>query len=207
MKKLLLGLMLGAALFLVGCKEEKAAPQEPKIAVLNLGVVFQTSKASVAAAEYMSKMESELQGELEKSSQGLSKDADGNVTKEDMPKFQKLFGDLQQRYNAEQQMVLTRLNAMAMETVDEYRKQHGPEVIIRADQAFSFDPAVDITEKIVKLMDAKQISFEPMLPETPQGDAAGNATAPAGNATAPAPEGNATAPAPADNATAPASSN
>ena len=191
MKKLMLGLMLGTLLFLVGCKEEKAAapaPQEPKVAVLNLSVVFQTSKASVAAAEYMTKMESELQNELEKASSGLAKDADGNVSKDDMPKLQKIFGELQQRYNAEQQMVLTRLNAMATETVDEYRKQHNLEVIIRSDQAFSFDPAIDITEEIIKLMDAKQISFEPMLPETPRDGAAANATAPvpAANATAPA---------------------
>ncbi len=191
MKKLMLGLMLGTMLFLVGCNEEKAAapaPQEPKIAVLNLSVVFQTSKASVAAAEYMTKMESELQSELEKASAGLTKDAEGNVSKDDMPKLQKVFGELQQRYNAEQQMVLTRLNTMATETVDEYRQQHKLEVIIRSDQAFSFDPAVDITEAIIKMMDGKQISFEPMLPETPQGEGASNATAPvpAANATAPA---------------------
>ena len=156
--------------------------------MLNLSVVFQTSKASVAAAEYMTKMESELQSELEKASAGLTKDAEGNVSKDDMPKLQKVFGELQQRYNAEQQMVLTRLNTMATETVDEYRKQHNLEVIIRSDQAFSYDPAVDITEAIIKMMDGKQISFEPMLPETPQGEGASNATAPvpAANATAPA---------------------
>ena len=189
MKKLMLGLMLGTMLFLVGCNEEKApAPQEPKVAVLNLSVVFQTSKASVAAAEYMTKMESELQSELEKASAGLTKDAEGNVSKDDMPKLQKIFGELQQRYNAEQQMVLTRLNTMATETVDEYRKQHNLEVIIRSDQAFSYDPAIDITEEIIKLMDTKQISFEPMLPEGAQGEAAANATAPApaANATVPA---------------------
>lgn len=189
MKKLMLGLMLGTMLFLVGCNEEKApAPQEPKVAVLNLSVVFQTSKASVAAAEYMTKMESELQSELEKASAGLTKDAEGNVSKDDMPKLQKIFGELQQRYNAEQQMVLTRLNTMATETVDEYRKQHNLEVIIRSDQAFSYDPAIDITEAIIKLMDTKQISFEPMLPEAQQGLGVGNATAPApaANATAPA---------------------
>lgn len=189
MKKLMLGLMLGTMLFLVGCNEEKApAPQEPKVAVLNLSVVFQTSKASVAAAEYMTKMESELQSELEKASASLTKDAEGNVSKDDMPKLQKIFGELQQRYNAEQQMVLTRLNTMATETVDEYRKQHNLEVIIRSDQAFSYDPAIDITEAIIKLMDTKQISFEPMLPEAQQGLGVGNATAPApaANATAPA---------------------
>ena len=156
--------------------------------MLNLSVVFQTSKASVAAAEYMTKMESELQSELEKASAGLTKDAEGNVSKDDMPKLQKIFGELQQRYNAEQQMVLTRLNTMATETVDEYRKQHNLEVIIRSDQAFSYDPAIDITEEIIKLMDTKQISFEPMLPEGQQSEAAANATAPApaANATAPA---------------------
>ena len=194
--------MLGTLLFLVGCKQEDAAPapQEPKVAVLNLSVVFQTSKGSVAAAEYMTKMESELQSELEKASAGLTKDAEGNVAKDDMPKLQKIFGELQQRYNAEQQMVLTRLNTMATETVDEYRKQHNLEVIIRSDQAFSYDPAIDITEEIIKLMDAKQISFEPMLPESQQGGTAANATAPA-------PAANATTPAPAANATAPASGN
>lgn len=190
MKKLMLGLMLGTLLFLVGCKEEKAAeaaPQEPKVAVLNLSMVFQTSKASVTAAEYLAKTESEIKSELEKASAGLNKDAEGNVSKDDMPKLQRVFNDLQQRYNAEQQMVLTRLNTIATETVDEYRKQHNIEVVIRSDQAFSYDPAIDITEEIIKLMDTKQISFEPMLPEGAQS--------------------NATAPAPAANATAPASSN
>ena len=195
MKKLLLVLMLGAMLFLVACKDEKAAEtHESKVAVLNLGVVFQTSKASQSAAEYMTKMESELQAELEKASQGLNKDVTGNVAKDEMPKMQKLFGDLQQRYNAEQQMVLTRLNALATETVDEYRKQHNLDIIVRSDQAFSFNPTIDITEKIIELMNTKEISFKPMLPEDPQG-----------NATAPAPEANATAP--ATNATAPAASN
>lgn len=192
MKKILLGLMLGAMLFLVGCKDDNAAPQGPKVAVLNMGLMFQTSKASQAAMEYMTKVESELNAEAEKAFKGLGKDAQGNVLKEEMPKQQKILADLQQRYSAEQQMVLTRLNTLATETVDEYRTQHNLNVVLRSDQTFSFNPAIDITEKVIELMNAKEISFTPMLPETPQG-AAANATSPAGNATAPA--GNATAPA------------
>ena len=198
--------MLGTLLFLVGCNEEKAAaPQEPKIAVLNLSVVFQTSKASVAAAEYMTKMESELQSELEKASAGLAKDADGNVTKDDMPKLQKIFGELQQRYNAEQQMILSRINALATETVDAYREANKISVILRSDQAISFDKSLDITDKIIAEMNTKQISFEPMLPETPKGEGAANATAkaPEANATEKTPEGNATEKAPEANSTAP----
>ncbi len=193
MKKVLLGLMLGAMLFMVGCKDDSAAPQEPKVAVLNMGLMFQTSKASQAAMEYMTKVESELNAEAEKAFKGLAKDEQGNVIKEDMPKQQKILTELQQRYSAEQQMVLTRLNTLATESVDEYRAQHNLDVVIRSDQVFSFNPAVDITEKIIELMNSKEISFKPMLPETPQGAAAGNATAPAGNVTAPA--SNATAPA------------
>lgn len=197
MKKILIGLLLGAMLFLVGCKDESDKTQESKVAVLNMGLMFQTSKASQAAMEYMTKVEKDLQEELEKAIQNLPKGADGNVVQDSMPQAQKLYAEVQQRYNAEQQMVLTRLNTLATETVDEYRTQHNMDVIIRSDQTFSFNPAIDVTEAVIALMNTKEISFAPMLPEAPQGTAAGNATAPA-------PASNATAPASASNATAPA---
>ena len=188
MKKLLVGLLLGAMLFLVGCTDDSNKAQEPKVAVLNMGLMFQTSKASQAAMEYMTKVEKDLQEELEKAIQSLPKGADGNVAQDSMPQAQKLYAEVQQRYNAEQQMVLTRLNTLATETVDEYRTAHKLDVIIRSDQTFSFNPEIDVTEAVIALMNNKEISFKPMLPETPQGSGAGNATAPApaANATAPA---------------------
>lgn len=198
MKKLVLGLMLGTMLIVAGCKEGgDAGAQEPKIAILNMGVVFQTSNASKAASEYITKVETDLQKEIDGASKALRKDADGNVSKEDMPKLQKVFGEAQQRYNAEQQMVLSRINALATETVDAYRESHKLDVIIRSDQAVSYNKALDITDKIIEAMNAKGISFEPMLPEDGKGESAvnGTAKAPETNATAPAPEGNATAPA------------
>ena len=207
MKKLVLGLMLGTMLIVAGCKigGDAAAPQEPKVAILNMGVVFQTSKASKAATEYITKVETELQAEIDKISKDMPNDKDGNVSKEDMPKLQKAFGEAQQRYNAEQQMVLSRINALATETVDAYREANKLDVILRADQAISYNKALDITDKIVEAMNAKEISFEPMLPENPKAEGAANATAkaPEANATSKAPEANATK-APEANATAPA---
>lgn len=188
--------MLVAALFLVGCKDDKAAAEkqeQSKVGVLNLGLMFQSSKASEAARQYMVGVEKDLQAEIEKIASVMPKDSEGNVDKESMPALQKAYADAQQRLNAEQQMVLTKLNTLATETVDEYRVKHGLDLVVRADQIFSFDPTIDITKDIIAIMDSKEVSFTPMLPEGQAGTAQGNATAPAGNATAPA--GNATAPA------------
>lgn len=209
MKKLFLSLMLGTMLVMAGCKDsggdKPEGAQASKIAILNMGVVFQTSNASKAATEYITKVEAELQAEIDKASKGLNKGPDGNVTKEDMPKLQKVFGEAQQRYNAEQQMILSRINALATETVDAYREANKISVILRSDQAISFDKSLDITDKIIAEMNTKQISFEPMLPETPKAEGAANATAkaPEANATEKTPEGNATEKAPEANSTAP----
>ncbi len=203
MKKVLLGVTLILALALAGCKtEEQPVEPAPKVAVLNIGLVFQTSKVSTAAAEYIAGVESELQAQLDAATKELPKDENGGMSDEDMMKLQPLLAEVQNRYNAEQQMVLSRLNALAMEVVDEYREANNLDVIIRLDQVFSFNPAIDITDKVIEIMDSREISFEPMLPEvTPdtaqesealapaEDDApAANATAPAANATAPAGE-------------------
>ena len=173
----------------------KAAPSGTRIAVINTGKIFQDSKGGKAGAAHLDALGKELQAELVK----LQAETQDGKNKQAMEKLQERLAQMQQRFEAEQQMVLNTLNAAYQKAVDQCRKEDGIDLVINEDTALSFSPNIDISQKVIARMDLTPVVYTPLAPEnsspsTAPATKSGNATM-SGNATAvPAKPANATAP-------------
>jgi outer membrane protein len=156
MKKLTLSvvLLLSAVLMLGGCNgAEKAAP---KVAVVDAGKVFQESAPGKAGVAYLEKISAAAQEEF----RTLQAEAEKDKSQESMLKMQRALGEIQQRMNAEQQMVIGKLNDAFKKTLDTYRDEKKLEVILPAEQVISFGQASDITKDIIAAMDKVTVTYE-----------------------------------------------
>lgn len=162
--------------------------------VINAERIFEESEAGKAGVAYLNSISEEMQKELGK----LQKAAQDNENKEEAEAaLQKGFLALQQRFNAEQQQVMNKLNEHFLQATETCRKNKNLAIIIDASTAVSYDEKADLTGEVITIMNGQAISFTPIAPEgeaaLPASDGAvpAEATAPAVDAAAP--DANATA--------------
>ena len=102
-----------------------------------------------------------------------------------MQAFQKAVTEYQVTLGGEQQRLVALLNDKYMAVLEKYRKDNGLAVILSKEAAMAFDPAADITAKVVEAMDKENIDLKvPAKAEAPAAPAA-PAEAPAAPAEAP----------------------
>lgn len=174
-------MVLSAILVLGGCNAtEKTGP---KVAVVDAGKVFQESAPGKAGVAYLEKISAAAQEEFK----ALQADAEKDKSQETMMKMQRSLGEIQQRMNAEQQMVIGKLNESFRKELDAYREAKKLDVILPAEQAMSFAASTDITVDIITAMNKVTISYEPeKAPEAPKAEVAAPAEAPKAEEKAPA---------------------
>ncbi len=187
MKKMALFGILALALVmgLGGCNKTEQAG--PRVAVVDAGKVFQESAPGKAGVAYLEKISMSAQEEFK----AIQTEAEKDNSQESMMKMQRVLGDIQQRMNSEQQLVIGKLNDTFRKVLDAYLAERKLDVILPSDQVMSFGPSADVTNDIIAAMNKETVVYEsedaaPAAPEA--APAAEEAPAKKDEAAKPAPE-------------------
>jgi Skp family chaperone for outer membrane proteins len=147
--------LLALALFAFGCNGQTA----PSVAVVNTDKVYKESDPSKAGMSYLEDLSTKLQTELT----DLQKKMESNTKKKDaQAAFQQALMELQQRFSAEQQQVISTLNETYMKALENSRNKYKVQVIIPSDATLSVSPEADFTDKVITEMNAVPTSFKPL---------------------------------------------
>ncbi len=149
-------ILLGVfALLLAGCNGKN-------LAVVNTDAIYQKSAASEKGTAYLKGVSSELEnnlGELQKKAES-SKDK-----KAAQAELQQALMAIQQRFNAEQQQVITTLSDLYKKALENCRTKYKIDLIFASDTALSYDKNVDVTDKVLEEMNALPVEFKPLNAE------------------------------------------
>lgn len=149
-------LLLALVLFAAGCNGKR-------VGIVNAEQIYKESLAAEKGTQYLRDLSGSIQEEIaaiqEKAQKSKSKDAAAEM--------QMAFADLQQRFNAEQQQVITVLSEMFNEALETCRAKYKLDVIIAKEAALSFSPDVDMTRKVMEEMNSMPVSFTPLTAEKP----------------------------------------
>jgi len=152
-------LVLVSMAVLAGCSQQ-AGKQGPSIAVIDPQQVFNECDRCLEAGEYLKNIGTDMQTELQAAQDAMRADP----TDENKQKFQDTLAKYQGKVQAEQQRVVNLLNEAFVAVLDQYRADHGFEVVLPKDGVVSFDEGVDITAPVVAALNARDVDLK--LPET-----------------------------------------
>lgn len=154
LKAFCLPLLLLASLALAGCNG--------KLAVINPDRVFQESNAVKSGTTYLENLSKDLQDEL------IAAQEEGRKNKNQRSAqvaMQTRVTEAQQRYGAEQQQVMNKVNALYLRALDNCRTKEKVDVVINSDAALSYNPKMDITQKVIEEMNRTPLTFAPLTPQ------------------------------------------
>ena len=158
-----LSVLVLAVLLLAGCDGGKA-----QVGVVDAATVFKQCKAGQEAMAYLQEQAKTLQEGVQKAQQA----AESNQNEQTMQAFQKAVTEYQVTLGGEQQRLVTLLNDKYVAVLEKYRKDNGLAVILSKEAAMAYDPAADITSKIVAAMDKETIDLKaPAKAEAPKAEA------------------------------------
>jgi Skp family chaperone for outer membrane proteins len=150
MRTKLFPVLLLASLLLAGCSG--------KTAVINPDLIFQESDAGKSGMAYLSDLSRKLQEELTDSSLRPEKGDKGQAA------LQQRISKAQQRYGAEQARVMEQFNALFLKALETCRSRGRFSVVLVVDAAPAYDPAADLTQKVMEEMNATPLVFSPPSP-------------------------------------------
>lgn len=172
-----LSVLVLAAFLLTGCN----GGGKPQVGVVDAAAVFKQCKAGQQAMSYLQEQAKALQEGV----QQAQKAAESNQNEQTMQAFQKAVTEYQVTLGGEQQRLVALLNDKYMAVLEKYRKDNGLAVILSKEAAMAFDPAADITAKVIEAMDKENIDLK-LAPKAEAAPAeAPKAEAPAAPAEAP----------------------
>ena len=174
-----LSVLVLAAFLLTGCN----GAGKPQVGVVDAAAVFKQCKAGQQAMAYLQEQAKTLQEGV----QQAQKAAESNQNEQTMQAFQKAVTEYQVTLGGEQQRLVALLNDKYMAVLEKYRKDNGLAVILSKEAAMAFDPAADITAKVVEAMDKENIDLKvPAKADAPKAEAPAAPAAPAEAPAAPA---------------------
>ena len=165
MKRFSLRLMLLVAMALLafGCNGKS-------VAIVDTTFVQRESIAGQKGGERLQALGMQMQAEYEAGKQKIEeaqKSKNKKAYEEAQAEQKQALLDMQQRLNAEQQMVVTVVTEVYQKALEACRVKGKFAVILPAEGALSFDPAVDITKQMVEEMNAQPLDFSFTEPEAP----------------------------------------
>ncbi len=158
MKRTSLVLLMAVCLFAVGCQQSKA----PRVAVVNTDLVYKNSTPGQEGISYLENLSKELEAQI------ITLQKDGETARDKkaaQEKFQQELVVMQQRFAAEQQQVVTKLNSAYEEARAAVLAKHNIQLLLPSDVALNVSPEADVTDKVIEEMNAKAVTFEPLKPE------------------------------------------
>lgn len=165
-----LSLLVLSAIVLTACGNQGGKPQ---VAVVDAAVVFKQSKAGQQAMSYLQELSKSLQEKVQKAQQA----AEGSQNETSMQAFQQAVNEYQSTLGGEQQRLVGLLNERFNAVVEKYRKEAGLGVVLAKEAVMAFDPAADISAKIVEALDKENIDLK--LPKVEKAAEPAAAAAPA----------------------------
>jgi Skp family chaperone for outer membrane proteins len=153
MRMKLLPVLMLTSLLLAGCTG--------KTAVINPDLIFQESDAGKSGVAYLSDLSRKLQEELADSNLQPEKGGKGNA----QAALQQRISEAQQRYGAEQARVMEQINALFLKALETCRARGRFSVVLVVDAAPAYDPAADLTQKVMEEMNATPLIFSPPSPQ------------------------------------------
>lgn len=177
LKRIFAGLILSVAALglLSACNQDFSAPAQNTVKpavgnatiessspVIGIGLVdtdqvFSQSLSGKAGIAHLENIGKELQQEF-MNLQAEVKEKDENSIMD----FQKKAGQLEQRFKAEEQQVMTAIEKLYQESLDKVRQSEKLQLILAKSSALSFADNSDVTAKVVSEMDKTPLSFKPL---------------------------------------------
>ncbi|MDR1125087.1 MAG: OmpH family outer membrane protein [Deltaproteobacteria bacterium] len=154
-KHILVPLALAAllsAFALGGCNGEK----KNSLAIVDAEVVFQESKLASAGMRHLEGLTSDMQDRLVKMQEQLSA---APADKELEQRLQTELFTLQGNMDRAQRAVAEQVNKLFDDAVEQCRKEQGLDIVLPRQLAMAVNPDVDITAKVVALMDKASADF------------------------------------------------
>lgn len=143
--RLLILSLLVLCLAVSGCQQT----QEPavKVGVVDMNRLLRDSEPGKEASRFLEGMQKEIQQQIDDVQARLGKDPENeNLQRE----LQAIYMGGQQRINAEQQNVVSQLLDLTQRLVNNYRKANGLSVVLGTDVAVAYDPALDVTNALLR---------------------------------------------------------
>ncbi|MDR2574562.1 MAG: OmpH family outer membrane protein [Desulfovibrio sp.] len=135
----------------------------PKIVVVDMQRIMRDSEPAKAGVKFLEDMHAGMQEKIRAIEARLEKNPKDEEAQKDL---QTVYMTSQQRMQAEQQNVVTLLYDAIQRVMNAYREQSGYEVILNAEVAAAFAPALDVTSAVITEVNKQKIDFKPMSKET-----------------------------------------
>ena len=196
LSRLALGLCaLFALLTLAACQENPAATAKPvaeaeatkpvvTLAVVNQERIYRESDAAVEAVAYLDAISEAMRQKIADAQTDIQSQKDEEAAR---TAYEKILGELQQEFTAEQQNVTVKVNDLFELALDACRKEAGALVVLSSDLVLAHDASVDLTDVVLEKMNKTKIEYTKLQPDPIQEN-----TLPASNSTETMPATNGT---------------
>ncbi len=162
----LLPLVLVAVCFLSACKPEEKQQSNSQLAiyVVDTTRLYRESVPAKASMDFLNSIQTELQKTFAELQTKIQADPQ-NV--EIQQEAQMVLTQLQQRMNAEEQNAMNLLNDVIGRVLDEYREKNKISFILSTETVHSYDKSLDITTKIMEILNKEKVEFKAIMPNVP----------------------------------------
>jgi outer membrane protein len=148
----LCALMLGAC-------NEKPAVEQKNIGVVDVSRALRDSEAGKAGMKFLENVQKNMLADVEKTQAKIKADPKNEAAQQEL---QMAYMALQQRFQAEQQNVIGRLNDIFQRVLDTYRTENKLVAVMASDIALSFDKSADVTDAVIAAMNKEKVEFTPV---------------------------------------------
>lgn len=162
MKKLLVALSI--ALLPATFLPHNARAQS--LAVVDTNIIFEQSEHGKAVIAYFEKIQNEGIKQLESIEEKRKKaeeKKDEKLLQNIESEMQATAYELQTKLQNEQERLFTVISDKLTQTIETYRKDHNIDVILHAAETASYDPKIDVTQKVMKEFNKIKFDIEKEL--------------------------------------------
>ncbi|MDR2745070.1 MAG: OmpH family outer membrane protein [Desulfovibrio sp.] len=135
----------------------------PKLAVVDMQRLMRDSEPARAGVKFLETMHAGMQEKIQAIEARLEKNPQDEEAQKEL---QTVYMTSQQRMQTEQQNVVTLLYDAIQRVMNTYREQNGYELILNAEVAAAFSPALDVTTAVIAEVNKQKIEFKPLTGET-----------------------------------------
>lgn len=164
---------------LLGACNEKSVEEKKNIGVVDVSRALRDSEAGKAGMKFLENIQKNMLADVEKTQAKIKADPKNEAAQQEL---QMAYMALQQRFQAEQQNVIGRLNDMFQRVLDTYRTENKLVAVMASDVALSFDKNADVTDAVIAAMNKEKVEFtpvaEPEAADAPKAPASPAAEAP-----------------------------
>jgi outer membrane protein len=134
----------------------------PKLAVVDMQRVMRDSEPARAGGKFLEDLHAGMQEKIQAIEARLEKNPQDEEAQKEL---QTVYMTSQQRMQAEQQNVVTLLYDAIQRVMNAYRERNGYELILNAEVAAAFSPALDVTTAVIAEVNKQKVEFKPIARE------------------------------------------